>query len=69
MHEFSFVPHYDVIGKFKRVGYTPTTVDRAPTAFVDGTHRDRWICFGRSDGHPKHGHSTMNLVYTTRIPK
>ena len=63
MHEFSFVPHYDVIDAFKRAGYIPMAVDRAPSAFVDGTNRDRWICFARSDTLPVRRWTT-NLLDT-----
>jgi hypothetical protein len=66
MHEFSFVPHYDVIDAFKRAGYIPTVVDRAPSAFTDNTNRDRWICFVRSDTVPVRQWTT-NLLDTLSL--
>ena len=61
MHEHSYVPHYDVIDKFKRARYVPAVVDRAPAAFSDGTNRDRWICFVCTDDLPIR-HWTVNLL-------
>ena len=52
MHEHSHVPHLEVVNRMRKAYFIPMVTDRAPACFVDGTNRDRWLCFGQSDELP-----------------
>ena len=41
-----------VVNRMRKAHFIPMVTDRAPACFVDGTNRDRWICFGQSEDLP-----------------